>query len=587
MLDTVAPPRWSLDDLLAPPVEQSLEAVLASLESKSAAFERCRDQLTPDVSPDTFMAILHDYEEVNIDARRIGAFGTLWFAEDTQNQAALNLRDRVDNVLTSVDNRTLFFTLWIQSMDDDVAARLLPATGDLRYYVDVLRKFKPYTLSEAEERIINVKDANGIDAMMNLYDIATNKLEFTLTIDGETKPLTRDELAAYYRHPSADVRAATYQELYRVFEENSTLLAQMYNYRVRDWSEEGALRGMPSPISARNVANDLPDDVVNTLLDVCRKNNEVFQRYFRLKAKWIGMDKLRRYDVYAPLAQSDKIYEWPLAVDLTMDSFSRFSPDVATMAERVLVEGHLDAEIRKGKRGGAFCYGALPGVTPWVLVNYTGRPRDVATLAHELGHAIHAMLASHHSVLTYHASLPLAETASVFSEMLLTDRLLKEEADPAVRRDLLATAIDGAYATVQRQANFTIFEREAHRLVAEGADVDTLCAAYMDNLHDQFGDSLELSDDFKWEWITIPHIYHVPFYTYAYAFGQLLVLSLYRQYQREGSPFVPRYLELLAYGGSEEPARVLRDAGFDVTSPAFWQGGYDVLREMIDELEAL
>jgi oligoendopeptidase F len=257
------------------------------------------------------------------------------------------------------------------------------------------------------------------------------------------------------------------------------------------------------------------------------------------------------------------------------------------LAKKVFEENHLDSEIRARKRGGAFCYAALPELTPWVMINYDGHARDIATLAHELGHAIHAMLADKHSVLTHQASLPLAETASVFAEMQLTDQLLKQESDPSVRRDLLANALDDAYITVMRQAYFTVFEKDAHEMIANNASLDELTEHYMETLKEQFSDALELSDDFKWEWISIPHLYHSPFYTYAYSFGQLLVLALYQQYRREGDAFIPNYLKILSYGGSESPMKILTEAGFDITSPDFWQGGFDVLESMIAELDEL
>ena len=227
-------------------------------------------------------------------------------------------------------------------------------------------------------------------------------------------------------------------------------------------------------------------------------------------------------------------------------------------------------------------------MTPWVLMNYTGKVRDVATLAHELGHAIHSMMAEDHSVLTQHPTLPLAETASVFAEILLTDRLLAEETDPLVRRELLAAAVDDMYATVMRQAFFVLFEvRRAPGDHGEQSSTDELHERYMANLREQFGDSVEIADEFKYEWVSIPHIYHTPFYCYAYSFGQLLVLALYRRYQQEGDAFKPGYLKLLAYGGSARPEEILQEAGIDVTDPAFWQGGFDVISEMIDELEAI
>lgn len=588
MTQAFSPTRWSLEDLLSDPVEQSLEKAMAELDSLTSAFETKRPHLSEDISPGEFQSLLEQFEAIMRIAHRVNAYSQLNFLADTKNQAALNLRDRVDQTLTDVDNRILFFSLWLKGLSDEAAARLAPVGNDYHHYLKSLLKFKPYTLSETEEQIINLKDINGIDAMMNLYDMITSSFTFTVEEDGTEKSLTRDQLTTLYRHPSADMRAAAYQELFRVYENNSALLAQIYSHRVRDWHSEGlTLRKYPAPISARNLANDITDPIVEVLLGVCADNNDLFQRYFKLKAGWLGVDKLRRYDIYAPLTTANKSFEFGHGIDLIMDSFRRFSPPLADMAGRVFDENHIDAEIRQGKRGGAFCYSVVPGMTPWVLVNYSGKARDVATLAHELGHAIHGIVAADHSLLTYHPSLPLAETASVFAEMLLTDRLLAEETDPAVRRDLLAYAVDDAYATVQRQAYFTLFEKEAHARLMAGDTIDDLCAAYLENLRAQFGESMTLSDDFKWEWIAVPHIFHSPFYTYAYSFGQLLVLALYQQYREEGESFIPRYMKLLSYGGSEEPITVLQEAGFDIASPRFWQGGYDVLKGMIDELATL
>ena len=582
------PTRWSLNDLLSEPVDQSLEEIFSKLEQALVEFEAVREFLTAGISWQDFNKILELLESINILKSRIEGYADLLFAEDTQNPATLNLRDRVDQALTDVSNRALFFEMWFKGLSDEAATRLMEHSGDLRYFLESMRRFKPFTLSELEEQMINLKDVNGIDAMVNLYEMITNQFSFSLKIGRKTLSLTRDQLSSYFQNPSPDVRERAYHELYRVYIENSTVLAQMYIHRVRDWHTEGVdLRGFSSPISARNLDNDLPDEVVETLLSVCRKNADMFQRYFRLKAGWLGLDKLRRYDIYAPLTPSEKKFDYSTAKQMVADSYCAFSPDVADLAQRVFDECHLDSEIRPGKRGGAFCYAALPELTPWVMTNYDGNARDIATLAHELGHAVHAMLANGHSVLTQQACLPLAETASVFAEMQLTDRLLKQENDPSVRRDLLANALDDAYITVMRQAYFTIFEREAHELIHGNKSLDELTDLYLSNLKEQFGDAVEISDEFKWEWLAIPHFYQSPFYTYAYSFGQLLVLALYQQYRLEGETFIPKYLKILSYGGSESPMKILAEAGLDITSPAFWQGGFDVINNMISELEKL
>jgi len=393
---------------------------------------------------------------------------------------------------------------------------------------------------------------------------------------------------SYAFSPNPELRAAAYQELYGVYAYESTVLGQIYVNRVRDWHEEHVvLRGYSSAISVRNADNDVPDRAVDVLLDVTRENAPLFQRYFRLKAGWLGMKCLRRYDLYAPLAPSDQNIRYPDAVRSVLETFADFHPRFAEMAERVFAENHMDSEIRKGKRGGAFCSTVLPRFTPWVHVNFAGRVRDVATLAHELGHAIHSMLAGHHSILTQHSSLPLAETASVFGEVLMTDRLLRDEKDPLTRRELLASAVDDVYATVLRQAYFVLFEREAHEAVLAGRSVDDICDLYMAKLAEQFGDSLDIAPEFRYEWLSIPHIYQTPFYCYAYSFGQLLVLALYRRYQEEGEAFKPGYLKLLSYGGSERPETVLSEMGIDITDRAFWQGGFDLVRKQIDELESI
>jgi oligoendopeptidase F len=270
---------------------------------------------------------------------------------------------------------------------------------------------------------------------------------------------------------------------------------------------------------------------------------------------------------------------------MVLESFDAFDPKVGALARRVFDQNRLDSEIRKGKESGAFCASINPEDTPFVLMNFTGRARDVATLAHELGHAIHAMLASRHSAFTFHSSLPLAETASTFGEMMLTDKLLAAETDEAVRRDILFKQMDDAFATILRQVYFALFEREAHALTQKNATVDDVCAAYMQNLKEQFGDAVELSDEFKWEWVSIPHIYAVPFYVYAYAFGQLLVFSLYQQFKLEGDAFKPKYLKILSAGGSEAPVKILSEAGIDIHSATFWQGGFDIISKLIDQLE--
>lgn len=580
--------RWSLDDLLPVTSGPEFDRILTDLEEKVGEMEGWRERLDPEIGETEFNGLLDLYETITEFAHRLWGYARLWFSENTQAQEALGFMGRMDQLFTDVQNRLLFVSLWWKGLDDDSAERLMAESGDRRYYLESLRRFKPHTLSEPEEKIINLKNVDGVDALTTLYDMITTRYVFKLEIDGEIEELTRAELQKHYQGPSAELREAAYTELNRVYAQDGNVLGQIYTHRVRDWhSENLALRRFASPIAVRNLQNDIPDAVVDTLLDVSRANVDIFQDYFRFKAGWLGLGKLRRFDLYAPLTTADKEFPYDQAVDMVLESLESFASILGEHAQRVFSEGHIDSQIRPGKDNGAFCFSGLPGVAPWVLVNYTGRARDVATLAHELGHAIHALMAGEHSILTFHSALPLAETASVFAEMILTERLLLEEKDPEVRRNILAAAVDDAYATVMRQAYFVMFERQAHALIVAGKTTDDLREAYWENLNEQFGDAVDLDGMFRWEWVEIPHIYRTPFYCYAYSFGQLLVLSLYQRYKEEGAPFIPGYLKILSYGGSASPEHILTEAGVDMRSTAFWQGGFDVIREMVEQLGAL
>lgn len=584
------PSGWDLSELVTGPRQEALRAQLDAIDAAVAAFEETRPELAPGIRPERFLAILRDYERLLERLTVIEAYASLWFSSDTQSQAALTYQNRVHQAAASASNRILFFELWWKQLADEEADALTPQgpeNADYRHFLAELRRFRPHTLDERSEQIITLKDADGIGALLTLYSVLTNRLEFSLELDGEVKACTRDELMSHVHSPRPAVRQAAYRELYRVYGAEATPLSQIYANRVRDWhNEQMGLRGFASPIAVRNMANDIPDAAVEVLLEVIRDNAEVFRRYFRLKAGWLGMDKLRRYDIYAPLADSDKVIPYADAVARVLDTFHGFHPVFARQVRRVFDQQHMDSEVRRGKRGGAFCATVLPHQTPWVLVNYTGRLRDAVIVAHELGHAIHSMMAEEHSLLVQRSSLPLAETASVFAEMLITDRLLAEEEDPLARSEILLSSIDNIYATVLRQAYFVLFEIAAHEAILAGKSPEELNALYLENLAEQFGDSVEVAPEFQHEWMSIPHIFNTPFYCYAYCFGQLLVLALYRRYQQEGEAFKPGYLEMLACGGAERPQAILARVGVDMTDPAFWRGGFEVIAGMVEELAA-
>jgi oligoendopeptidase F len=579
------PSEWDLSALLHHPAQDS-ELLLKQLDQRVSQIEARRSALAPGMAVEGFQEMLRLLEEVASLSSKLSAYAYLWFSENTKHAKARAFKTGIEERLAALQNRVLFFDLWWQSVDEANVARLLAASGDLRYHLETIRRFKPHTLSEPEEKLINLKNTTGRSAVNTLYDLLTNGLTFTLTLNGRRKVLTREQLSAYVRSPKARVREAAYKELHRVFGGQQDMLGEMYATLVNDWKNENlTLRKFSEPVAARNLSNDIPDEAVTALLSVCAKNAGVFQEYFRLKGRLCGITRMNRYHLYAPHPADRGRYRYPDAVRMVLDAYRNFSPALADLVQRVIDERHLDARMRPGKLSGAYCYSVLPGLTPYVLLNYTGEARDVATLAHELGHAVHGMLAADHSIFTFHATLPLAETASVFGERILSDALLAQETRKSVKQGLLIGQLDDIYATVVRQAYFVLFEKTAHDMIARGATTRDLSAAYLDTLRQQFGKAVPVPDEFRWEWLSIPHIFGSPFYCYAYSFGNLLVLALYQQYRKQGRAFVPKYLDLLATGGSKSPETILATMDVDIRSAAFWQSGFDTIAGMVAELE--
>ncbi len=582
---TTMPDRWNLSHLLDRPVER-FDEYLKGLDGQVSQFEAFRSRLSPELPIEALRELLQLSERTAAASSKLGAYAYLWFSENTKNLEARTFKSKVEERLAGLQNRTLFFDLWWQSVDQANAERLMAASPRLRYHLETIRRFKPHTLSEPEEKIINLKNITGRSAVNTLYDVVTNGFTFTLTVNGKRKTLSREELSSYVRHPRPRMREAAYRELFRVFSANHDVLSEIYRTLVSDWKSENlTLRGFSTPISTRNLGNDVPDEAVDTLLRVCAKNRDVFQHYFRLKARLCKIKKMSRYHIYAPAITDEKRYRYGDAVKMVLDAYRSFSPRLAELAGRVIEENHLDAKVRPGKLSGAYCYSVVPGLTPYVMLNYTGEARDVATLAHELGHAVHGMMAEKHSVFTFHSTLPLAETASVFGERILSDQLISNETNRRVKQALLMSQLDDIYATVQRQAYFVTFERTAHDMIAKGATSKDLANTYLTALREQFGKAVPVSDEFRWEWLAIPHLYASPFYCYAYSFGNLLVLALYQRYTQEGADFVPKYLNLLEAGGSKSPSDILSAVGVDIRSEAFWQSGFDTIRNMVQELE--
>ncbi len=581
--------KWDLSELVGDPNLPAFKRRLGTIESKVKKFEKTRTILKNNITEKKFFSMLHALEEISEKFSVISGYASLEYSANTQSDEATSLLTKMRKFGAEIDNRTLFFDQWWKKqVDERNSKRLIENAGELEEFLKFKRLVAKYSLSEPEEKIINTLDVTGHSALVKLYDKITNAFEFTVKIEGKTKTYTREELALLVRSPKAKLREIAYKSLLEKYDKNKGVVGEIYQNIVLNWKDECIqLRGYSSPISVRNIGNDVDNKTVQSLLATCKKNSDVFRKFFLLKARLLHVKKLRRYDIYAPIQKKEeKKYTYDKAVKLVLETLGNFSPKLGQFASKVFTENHVDSPTRPGKRSGAFCSTISPKITPYVLLNFKGRTNDVFTLAHELGHAIHSMAASDKSIFVQEAPLPLAETASTFSEMLLFDKILNQVSDKQ-RQSILVEHIDDLYSTVGRQAYFTIFEIAAHQKIGEGATVQDISFEYMETLKEQFGSSLVLTPDFGVEWTCIPHFYHSPFYCYSYSFGNLLALSLFQRYRKEGKSFVPTYIKVLAAGGTKKPEKLLKEHGIDISSERFWQEGFDYIKLQTQRLEKL
>ena len=590
---------WKLNDLFEESKGKKFDEFLASITSRVEQVENRRKELSDEIPSSDFESILHSIEEISEMISKVGGYAHLNYAANTSSNEFAALVTKIGVFGSSLSNRLLFFDLWFKKdASSGTAHRLIESMPSVyRQFLTHQRLFAKYTLSEPEEKIITTLGVTGTSALIKIYDRMTSGFEFVANIKRgkriiKKKFTNKEKLLSLTRSTKPEERKAAYEALFRVYKENSGVLGEIYQNCVIEWRDENiGMRGHASPISVRNIHNDLDDSTVDTLLSVCRRNSTVFHEYFKQKARMLGIKKLQRSHLYAPLtlkSTDQKKFTYPKGVETVLETFGRFHPTFRQYAERVFNEQHVDSEIRKGKLGGAFCSSLSPKLSPYVLLNFDGKTRDVSTMAHELGHAIHSIASADKPILVWDAPLPLAETASVFAEMLLNETLSKR-ITVKERKILLAEQIDDMYATIMRQAYFTLFEIDSHRIIAEeNATIDRVSELYFANLVEQFGDSVSVTNDFRWEWLYIPHFYHSPFYCYAYSFGNLLVLSLYQQYKSENiDTFFPKYFKLLAAGGSQKPEELLMQSGVDISKDEFWQQGFDLVAAKVQELKTL
>lgn len=520
-------------------------------------------------------------------AGRAFTYAYLWWSTDTADEERGALLQEVKEKYTAVSTDLLFFELEWADVDEKLAALLLGDESSVRYrhYLEMQRIMRPFMLSEPEEKILVEKEVTGRSAWTRFFDEALGDLRYNL--DGNV--LTQQEILAKLHSPDRDTRKNASAAFTVVLNEHSRMLTYVFNTILSDKATNDRLRGLPTWISSRNLSNEVDDRTVESLIDAVTDGYPIVSRFYSIKKRVLGLDTMYEYDRYAPVDESDREIPWSEARQTVTESYSAFHPEMGEIVERFFSGKWIDAALAPNKRGGAFSHGAVPSAHPYILMNYTGRVRDVQTLAHELGHGVHQYLSREQGIFQADTPLTTAETASVFGEMLVFQRLLAAEDNPRNRLAMLIGKIDDTIATVFRQVAMNRFEHQIHTARREDGElsVDRISEAWMSTQRDMFLDSVTLTEDYRIWWSYIPHFLHTPGYVYAYAFGELLVLALYQKYRSEGKAFAGQYMDLLRAGGSDWPHILVGRLGIDLTDPSFWLSGVSAIEDLVDEADAL
>ncbi len=591
------PLRWNLSDLYASPADPKLEADLFAANDLAQAFARKYRGRLALMSPAEVAEALKEYETLLDRAYRPQLYASMLFAGQTDDAGAQALLNRTRQATTEVFNEVKFLEVELKKLMDELFAKLAsaPELEPWRHWLLATRRFAPHTLSEAEEKLADVKNLTGRAAFSQLYTEVSGRMRIPLELPAEEgggtqhREVTVAEARALRSSTDREVRRRASDGLMSAFEGQSHVLNFCFNTLFQDHALETELRGFERVTDPTFLDDELSHEVVEALMTATEANYALAQRYMRLKAKVLGLEgDFASHDLLAPLETAEKKIGWDEGRRMVTDAFGAFDGRFADIAREFFDKRWIDVRPRQGKRDGAFCSGMLPSLHPYVLLNYNDRIEDVSTLAHELGHGIHFYLSRRQSPLNFWPTTPLAETASVFAELLLMRRLFDAERDPVVRRNLLAVRIEDVLATVFNQVAYTRWEMRAHARRAEGVvPAEDFSKLWMEERGRLYGDSVKLFPRDRWGWISIPHFVSYRFYCYSYAFGQLLVLALYRRFEEEGSAFIPRYVELLSSGSSDTPQALLARVGLDITSPTFWSAGFETVRGMIDDFEGL
>ena len=585
-------PEWNLADLYASPDAPEIGRDIAAATTEAARIKAAYQGKLVAMAADgaKIAEAVIAYEKLSDLMGRLGSYAGLLYAGDQADPARAKFYGDISEKLTAISSDLIFFELELNQIPDDVLAKALqvPALAKYKPWFDDLTKEKPYQLEERIEQLFHEKSQTGRGAFNRLFNETMTALRFN--VEGEAEPLALEPTLNRLSDPAEPKRRAAAEALAKVFGENARLFTLITNTLAKDKEISDRWRGFKDVADSRHLGNKVEAPVVNALVEAVRESYpRLSHRYYRMKAKWLGMPKLSHWDRNAPLPEKpERVIAWPEAREMVLSAYGGFAPEMAGIATKFFDNGWIDAPVRPGKSPGAFAHPTVPSAHPYVLLNYQGKSRDVMTLAHELGHGVHQVLAAGQGPLLSQTPLTLAETASVFGEMLTFQALLKGATDKRERKALIAGKVEDMLNTVVRQIAFYTFERKVHEARRNGElTTDDLNRFWMDVQHESLGDGIDFKPGYEVFWTYIPHFIHSPFYVYAYAFGDCLVNSLYALYEEAHPGFVQKYFSMLMAGGSKHHSELLAPFGLDASKPEFWKKGLGMLSRLIDELEAM
>jgi oligoendopeptidase F len=582
---TAADVAWDLEPLVDGDGPAGADRQFDEAERRAGELATYRGRLA-ELDAAAWAELMREIAAISELLGRAGSYAGLRYAVDTQDPANGALVARAEERSTAIANEMIFVDLEWAELDDAHADALLAdeRLAFCRHHLASARRYRPHLLSEPEERILSDKALTATGAWVRLFSELTSAI--TVDLDGTNASL--EEGLSRLQSPDRAVRQAAASAVTAALEPGLRTRAFVFNTLLVDKSVDDRLRHYDSWIASRNLSNEASDESVDALVTAVQARYDIPQRWYALKAQLLGLDRVADYDRMASVASADEEFGWHEARELVLDAYASFSPELASAAQRFFDEAWIDAPIRSGKRPGAFCAYTVPSQHPFLLLNWTSRRRDVLTLAHEMGHGLHAYLAREQGIFHQTTPLTLAETASVFGETVTFGRLLDATDDAEQRLALLAESLEGQIATVFRQVAMNRFEDRVHTVRRDEGElsVEQFNDEWVATQTAMLGDAVEITDGYRTWWSYIPHFMGTPGYVYAYAYGQLLALSVYRAYEQQGTDFVPRYLELLASGGSKSPEELGAIVGLDLADPAFWDGGLAIVGEQLDAAEA-